>query len=99
MPQMFWSKVYRVKEHTVIAICDEELLDKKLDFEGFKVHVNKNFYGGNIVDEERAFKLLKDSTMGNIIGKNIVDMAIKKKYIAKENIILIGGVPHAQFIQ
>lgn len=96
---MFWTKIYRVKDHVVIAICDEELLDKKLNFDGIKVHVSKRFYGGEVVNEEKVLKLLEKSTIGNIIGEKIVDLAIKKNYIGKKNVILIGGIPHAQFVQ
>jgi len=96
---MFWSKTYRVKDEIVVAICDEDLLEKTLDFEDVKFHVSKKFYGGEIIDEEKALKLLENSTIGNLVGKKIVSLALKKKYIAKENIILIGDVPHAQFIQ
>lgn len=96
---MFWVKTYRVKDHIVVAICDKELLDKKLNFEGMKFHISKKFYGGEIVDEEKILKILEYSTIGNIIGKRIVDLAIRKKYIGRKNIILIGGIPHAQFVQ
>jgi len=96
---MFWSKVYRVKDHVVVAICDKELINKKIDFHGVKVHVSEKFYGGEIIDEEKAIKLLENSTIGNLIGEKIVNLAIKRKYVDKKNTILIGGIPHAQFIQ
>jgi hypothetical protein len=96
---MFWSKVYRVKDQIVVAICDEDLLEKTLNFDDVNFYVSKKFYGGNLIDEEKAEKLLENATIGNLIGKKIVSLALKKKYIAKENIILISGIPHAQFIQ
>ncbi|MBU5689289.1 MAG: DUF424 family protein [Candidatus Aenigmarchaeota archaeon] len=96
---MFWSKVYRVKDEIVVAICDQDLLEKTLDFDDIKFHISKKFYGGEIIDEEKAVKLLENSTIGNLVGEKIVSLALKKKYIAKENIILISGIPHAQFIQ
>ncbi len=96
---MFWAKTYRVKEEIVVAICDEDLLEKTLDFNDVKFHVSKKFYGGELIYEEKALKLLENATIGNLIGEKIISLALKKKYIAKENIILINGVPHAQFIQ
>ncbi|MEM5776840.1 MAG: DUF424 family protein [Candidatus Aenigmatarchaeota archaeon] len=96
---MFWSKVYRFKDEIVVAICDEELLEKTLEFNDVKFHISKKFYGGNLINEENAIKLMENSTIGNLVGKKIVSLALKKKYIAKENIILISDVPHAQFIQ
>jgi len=96
---MFWSKIYRVKDQIVVAICDEDLINKTLDFDGLRFHVDKKFYGGEIIDETKVLKLLENATIGNLVGKEIVSLALKKKYIAKENIILISDIPHAQFIQ
>ncbi|MEM5777122.1 MAG: DUF424 family protein [Candidatus Aenigmatarchaeota archaeon] len=96
---MFWYKMYRVKDEIVVAICDEDLLEKTLDFDEVKFYISKKFYGGEVIDEEKAIKLLENSTIGNLVGEKIVSLALKKKYIVKENIILISGIPHAQFIQ
>ncbi|MBU5689546.1 MAG: DUF424 family protein [Candidatus Aenigmatarchaeota archaeon] len=96
---MFWVKVHRIKDHIVAAVCDEELIDKKLDFDGIIFHLNRKFYGGEIVDKEKVTKILENCTIGNLVGNNIIDLAIEKKYIDKNNIISINGVPHAQFIK
>ncbi|MFH8080494.1 MAG: DUF424 family protein [Candidatus Aenigmatarchaeota archaeon] len=96
---MFWSKVYKVKDQIVVAICDEELIEKTLDFEDTKFHISRKFYGGKIINEDEALNLLENSNIGNLVGERIVSLAIKKKYIAEENIIIISGVPHAQYIQ
>ncbi len=96
---MFWSKIFKIKNHFVVAICDKELLGKNIDSAGFKVKISKHFYGGEIIDVDKAIKLMQRSTISNIIGRNIVKIAIDRNFIHKNNIILIGGVPHAQFIQ
>ncbi len=95
---MFWSKTFKIKNHFIVAICDKELLGKNIAMAGFKIKVSKYFYGGEIVDDDRATKLMEKSTISNIIGKNIIKIAIDRKLISRKNIILIGGIPHAQFI-
>lgn len=95
---MFWSKVFKIKNHFIVAICDKELLGKRIKFNGLTIAVNKFFYGGDLTDEEKAVKLMDRATIGNLLGKRIVELALEKKFIAKENIMLIGGIPHAQFI-
>ena len=96
---MFWSKVFNAKYDLVVAICDEELIDKKIDTKRFEIKVSKNFYGERIVNEKIAVKLMEKATIGNLIGKDIVALAKKNGFITKENIISINGVPHAQFIK
>jgi hypothetical protein len=93
---MFWSKVFQTKYELVVAICDEELLDKKIG-KKFKIKISKEFYGEKLIDENVALKLMKKATIGNLIGKNIVELAEKNGFIIKENII--DGIPHAQFVK
>jgi hypothetical protein len=95
---MFWSKVFQTKYELVVAICDEELLDKKIG-KKFKIKISKEFYGEKLIDENVALKLMKKATIGNLIGKNIVELAEKNGFIIKENIIVIDGIPHAQFVK
>lgn len=95
---MFWSKVYPTKYDLVVAICDEELLDKKIG-KKLEIKISKGFYGGKLINEEVAIKLMKKATIGNLIGKRIVELAEKNGFIIKDNIIIIDGVPHAQFVK
>lgn len=82
----------------VVAICDRELVGKKLGMD-FEVKANRDFYGDKIINEEEALELMKNSTVGNILGKRIVKFALKKRFITEENVMFIGDVPHAQFIR
>ena len=94
---MFWSKVFTTKEEIVVAICDEELLDKKVEFKGHMVRITKKFYGGERIDEKEAVELMEKATIGNLFGKRIIKLAEKHGFIGKENVIRVGGIPHAQF--
>jgi hypothetical protein len=95
---MFWGNVFSTKYDLVIAICDEELIDKEIG-KNPRVKISKNFYGGLLISEQHALKMMKKATIGNIMGKKIVELAEKSGFITKENIILIDGVPHAQFVK
>ena len=94
---MFWSKVHSVKGEILVAVCDESLLGKGIG-KKLKVHVNENFYKGELVNEEKVLELIKKSTICNLIGKEIVKIAVEKKFITKENIMFIDDIPHAQII-
>jgi len=96
---MFWGKVFRTKHDIVVAICDEELIDKNIDYKKTKIKVSKNFYGQSLIDEKTALSLMTIASIGNIIGKKIVRLAEKNGFIARKNTILIGGIPHAQFVK
>ena len=36
-------------------------------------------------------------TIANLVGKHVVDLAIRNSFVDRENIIYIDRVPHAQF--
>jgi hypothetical protein len=95
---MFWCKTFKAKGQFVVAICDEDLLGKKIEND-VKITVEESFYRGELIDENKALEFMKKSNICNIIGKSIVELALKNKFIMKENIIFIGDIPHAQFIQ
>lgn len=99
--KLFWGKVFATKYDLVIAICDEEIIDKKLEYKNTKtkIKVSKKFYGERIIDERTAVQLMRRATIGNLMGKRIVTLAKKNDFITKENIISIGGIPHAQFVK
>lgn len=99
--KVFWGKVFATKYDLVIAICDEEVIDKKLEYKNTKtkIKVSKRFYGERIIDERTAVQLMRRATIGNLMGKRIVTLAKKNDFITKENIISIGGIPHAQFVK
>ena len=96
---MYWGKIFTTKYEIVVAICDEELIDKEIKMEKLKIKVSKNFYGERLIDEKFALALMRKATIGNLFGKNIIDFAEKNGFITKENIILIDGIPHAQFVK
>ncbi len=95
---MFWCKCHLAKDHLVIAICDKNLLGREIG-KDFKLKVKEEFYGGEVIDDNRAVELMKKSTMGNLLGKEIIKLALEKKFITKENIIFIDDIPHAQFLK
>jgi len=98
---MFCYKLHRIRidgHELVLAICDKELVGKELR-KNPMFKVNKNFYSDKECDEKKAVELMKDCTTANIVGKRIVKLALEKKFITQENVILINGIPHAQFVK
>jgi len=96
----FWSKLVKTKFEILIAICDEELIGKEIKIEkNFSTFVNERFYKERLIDEKEALKLMEEATIGNLLGERIIKLAIEKNIISPESVILIGGIPHAQFVK
>jgi hypothetical protein len=99
MVEMYWCKIFQTKYEVVVAVCDESLIDKEIKTKKLKIKVSKNFYGGRLVDGDTVVKLMEKATIGNLIGPEIIELAERNGFIAKENVILINGIPHAQFVK
>jgi hypothetical protein len=96
---MFCCKSFKEGKDRVVAICDSGLLGKDISEKDLCIKVSESFYGSKKVDEETALLIMKECTIGNIIGKNIVELAKRHGFITEENVISIGGIPHAQFVK
>lgn len=91
------------KKHTnegrlILAICDSELIGKKFTEGKKQLDLTSNFYKGKEIKENEAKELMKQAYMINLVGKKSVDLALKNKYVKKENIIFIAKIPHAQVL-
>lgn len=97
---MFWGKFFVVKNDLLLAMCDDDLLDKKIGDSRLEVTVSKQFYGEKFIESESdAVKYMGAAGIGNLIGRRIVTLAERNGFVTKENVISIGGIPHAQFVK
>ena len=92
-----YTKLHRGSS-CILAICDEGLIGKTFEEEGLFLEISEDFYKGEKKTKEEVFEMLKDGNIKNfnIVGKESISVALKAGIIEKENILRIGGVPHAQ---
>ena len=83
----------------LLAACDAELLGKTLKEGKIVFHINEKFYKGVKTTVEEAVELMKQCTIVNLVGKNIVRKAIEAGLVHPEAVLLIEGIPHAQIIR
>lgn len=89
-------KVHRRGTDVVVAACDEILLETTIRGSELKLHVSKKFYGEEACDEEEFIAALRRCTTANLVGKEVVAIAVKAGFIDSGCVIYIGDVPHAQ---
>jgi len=89
----------KIGDSVLLAICDAELLGKIFREGKIVFHVKKEFYGGAKVGVEDAVAMIENSTIVNMIGKNIVKKAVERGYVHPEAILNINGIPHAQIVK
>jgi hypothetical protein len=89
----------KVGTNVLLSICDSEILGKTLREGKIVFQVKEDFYRGSRVDVEEAVSMIDNSTIVNMIGKNVVKRAIEKGYVHPEAVLHIEGVPHAQIVK
>ncbi|RME55065.1 DUF424 family protein [Candidatus Woesearchaeota archaeon] len=87
-----------VKMHKdgVLALCDENLVGKKIEHDLLQLDVTERFYKGEEKSKEEILTLAEDAATINIVGEEAVKFAIDNKIVDEGQIIYIGDVPHAQ---
>jgi len=89
-------RVHRHGKDTVVAACDEDILDKIFKCGELRIHVSKKFYGDEAVAEEDLIAALRACTSANLVGSETVGIAIRAGFIQRDCVMQIGDVPHAQ---
>lgn len=94
-----YVKVRRWGRHVLLAICDAEILGKTLTEGHIVFKVKEEFYKGFKTDVDEAIDLIEQSTIVNMIGRNIVKRAIERGFVHPEAVLMISGIPHAQIVK
>ena len=89
----------KIGNNVLLAMCDAEILGKTLRKGKIVFHVKEEFYKGARVNIEEAMAMIENSTIVNMIGKNVVQKAIEKGHVHPEAVLNIEGIPHAQVVK
>ena len=89
----------KVGRNVLLAICDVELLGKTLREGRIVFSVKEDFYKGARVHVDEAVSMIENSTIVNMVGKNVVKKAIERGFVHPEAVLNIEGVPHAQIVK
>nr|AAZ32456.1 hypothetical protein [uncultured euryarchaeote Alv-FOS1] len=91
-------RMYRTRGEWLLAACDRELLGKTFSEGEFIITISEKFYFEAFVSEQTFINSMKIATIANLVGTNVINIAVREGYIDSENIIKIDGVPHAQMV-
>jgi uncharacterized protein len=81
------------KNASIVNVCDTELIGRTLVEGKLKMHISKDFFGGDLVGEEEATKIIKESAMISLAGKRSVSIALANRLGSAQAVREIQGVP------
>ncbi len=89
----FALRKIRYQETSIINICDLNLVGKEIEQNDFSIDLSKEYFYQEEITAEDAKILLQSSTIMNLVGKDIVEIALNLN-LAKENSVkILGNVP------
>ncbi len=90
-------KMHSIRGEIVLSAADHDLVGREIRDGKLHLKVAREFYGDVSVSRETYVSSLKMCTIANLVGRETVGIAIEEEIIDPENVIEIGGVPHAQY--
>jgi hypothetical protein len=82
-----YLKIHKSGSGIIVAVCDKDVLGKKLKHGNVNVVISEGFYKGDIASQEQVIEALANAKTANLFGDGAVD---------PECVVVIDGVQHAQ---
>lgn len=96
--QQLYLKSHRSGREVLIAVCDCDLMGKKFVEGNLHVEILPDFFGEEKATAQDVEQALARATMANLVGEMAVGHAVRLGYVARENVLIINGVPCAQMV-
>lgn len=92
-------KVHKTDDgRLVLAVCDTNLLGKKIEEGKAQLDLTSDFYKGDEKDDIEACDLMRNSYLVNLVGEKAIALALKEDIISDGQVKKINGVPYTQAI-
>jgi len=91
-----YLKIHKSGNEIIVAVCDKDVLGKKLKHGNVNVEISEGFYKGDIVSEEQVIEALANAMTANLFGERTIACAINCGAVDAECVVVIDGVKHAQ---
>jgi len=89
----FFVRTSNYQSSRMLNICDEDLLGRVLKKDKLHINISASYYGQRLVDAAEAEKLMRNSSILNMVGKQTIDMSINLKIGSRNGVKVIDEVP------
>lgn len=91
-------RIHRQGREVLVAVSDAGLVGKLFREGNMRLHVLPDFYGTDGADAQEVVRQLAVCTIANLVGVDVVTLAIQHGFVHPDNVLDIQGVPHAQMV-
>jgi hypothetical protein len=83
----------------LVTACDPEVLGETFEDGDVSLEVTEEFYGGDEVAAETVIERLSQASIANLVGTEVVELAIEEGFVDEERVLEIGDTLHAQYLR
>lgn len=83
----------------LVTVCDPDVLGETFEDGDVSLTVTEDFYGGESLDEDAVVDSLARASVANLVGRQVVELAIDEGYVDETNVLEIDSTLHAQFLR
>jgi hypothetical protein len=83
----------------LVAACDDGLIGETFENGEVSITVNEEFYGGSEVAPEDVVQSLANASVANLVGTEVVELAIEEGYVDEDCVLEFEGALHAQYMR
>ncbi|MCK4967443.1 MAG: DUF424 family protein [Candidatus Aenigmarchaeota archaeon] len=88
-------KIHDSGKGSIVAICDSDILGCVFVENDFILDIDEDFFGGDIVDNDKILVLIKSAHTVNACGNKIVEFLISENIIKTSHVKTIDNVKYA----
>lgn len=89
----FFVRTSNYQNSKMLNICDEDILGKTVKQDKLQINISASYYGQRLVDKSEAEKLMRSSSILNMVGKETIEMSINLKIGSRAGVKTIDDVP------
>lgn len=86
-------------EGLLVSACDSGLLGETFEDGDVSLTVTEEFYGGDPAPAEEVVESLQRATVANLVGVEVVALAIEHGFVEERQVLDIDGTRHAQMLR
>jgi hypothetical protein len=92
------KKIYALRkikyqETQIINICDLGIVGKKINQGDFTINISKEYYYSEEITKDEATDLLRHASIINLVGNDIVELAIDLHLAKRNSVKIIENIP------
>lgn len=92
----FRMRIHRQGREVLVAVSDAGLVGREFREGNMRLFIHESFYGTEGADAPEVVRELAACTIANLVGVDVVTLAIRHGFVHPDNVLDIDGVPHAQ---